>query len=258
VKLADPCGCFPTGRHYPGIAHLVKVRAVGVAFEIDAGSAWIDHPIAFVDVETTGRDPAGDRIIELGIVIGRAGQIEARFNWLIDPERPIPPESSAIHGITDADVAGKPTFAAVAEEILSCFKGSIPAAYNASFDRSFLLAELDRIGMRPREPPPAVRREVDWIDPLAFAREVHKNEESRALGDMAARLGIALENAHRATDDAAAALQVLYSLAKDPRVPRAYGGLIQEQRRLVRLQDEARRLWRKAPAAVDPRPVKPS
>ena len=44
---------------------------------------------------------------------------------------------------------------------------------------------------------------------------------------------------------AAAALQVLYALAKDPRVPRAYGSLIQEQRRLVRIQDDVRRLWRK-------------
>jgi DNA polymerase III subunit epsilon len=258
VKVADPCGCFPTGRHYPGIAHLLKVRAIGVAAEIDAGSPWLDQPIAFMDVETTGRDSANDRIIELGIVIGRSGQVVERFNWLIDPGRPIPPESTAIHGITDADVAGKPRFAELAEPIMACFKGAIPAAYNAQFDRSFLLAELERAGVRPSEPPPAVRREVDWIDPLTFARELYKNEGSRALGDMAARLGISLENAHRATDDAEAALLVLYAFAKDPRVPRAYGGLIQEQRRLVRMQDEARKLWRKAPASPDPKTPKPS
>jgi DNA polymerase-3 subunit epsilon len=99
--------------------------------------------------------------------------------------------------------------------------------------------------MRPDAPPPAMRREVEWIDPLAFARELYKEEQSRALGDMAARLGIELERAHRATDDAEAALRILYTFAKDPRVPRAYGGLIQEQRRLVRQQDEARKLWRK-------------
>ncbi|MCC6551985.1 MAG: 3'-5' exonuclease [Polyangiaceae bacterium] len=245
MKVADPCGCFPTGRHYPGIAHLVKVRAVGVAIEIDAGAPWLDQPIAFIDVETTGRDPSSDRIIELGVVLGKGGLIDQRYNWLIYPGRPIPAESSAIHGITDADVAGKPTFPELAGEILACLKGAIPAAYNASFDRSFLLAELERAGVRPPDPPPAMRREVDWIDPLAFAREIYKNEESRALGDMAARLGIALDNAHRATDDAAAALQVLYALGKDPHVPRAYGSLIQEQRRLLRIQDDARRMWRK-------------
>lgn len=245
MKVSDPCGCFPTGRHYPGIAHLIKIRAVGVAAELDSAGSWVDHPIAFIDVETTGRDPANDRIIELGVVIGRGGMIVDRFNWLIHPGRPIPPESSAIHGITDADVAGKPSFAELAMQIVDCLRGAIPAAYNASFDRAFVLAELDRAGVRPAEPPPAMRREVDWIDPLTFAREVYKAEESRALGEMAARLGIALENAHRATDDAAAALQVLYALAKDPRVPRAYAALIQEQRRLLRQQDEARKLWRR-------------
>lgn len=245
MKVSDPCGCFPTGRHYPGVAHLIKIRAVGVAAELDSAGSWVDHPIAFIDVETTGRDPANDRIIELGVVIGRGGMIVDRFNWLIHPGRPIPPESSAIHGITDADVAGKPSFAELAMQIVDCLRNAIPAAYNASFDRAFVLAELDRAGVRPAEPPPAMRREVDWIDPLTFAREVYKAEESRALGEMAARLGIALENAHRATDDAAAALQVLYALAKDPRVPRAYAALIQEQRRLLRQQDEARKLWRR-------------
>jgi DNA polymerase-3 subunit epsilon len=245
VKLADPCGCFPTGRHYPGIAHLIKVRAVGVASEIEASGQWLDCPIAFLDVETTGRDPALDRIVEVGIVLGVGGQIVARHAWLINPGRPIPPEVTAVHGITDADVADKPSFAELAGEILGKLGAAIPAAYNASFDRAFLLAELDRAGFRSPEPPPAVRREVDWIDPLTFARELYKDEESRALSEMAVRLGIELVNAHRATDDAEAALRVLYAFAKDARVPRAYGGLIQEQRRLNRIQDEARRLWRR-------------
>jgi DNA polymerase III subunit epsilon len=244
MKLSDPCGCFPTGRHYPGIAHLIKVRAVGVAAEFDAGAAWVDHPIAFIDTETTGRDPSSDRLIEVGIVRGQGGEV-TRHNWLINPGRPIPKETSAVHGLTDADVEGKPAFAEVAQEILACLAGAIPAAYNAAFDRGFLLAELERAGVRPAEPPPAMRREVDWIDPLTFARELYKHEESRALGDMAARLGIEMVRAHRATDDAEAALRILYTFAKDPRVPRAYGGLIQEQRRLLRQQDEARKLWRK-------------
>jgi DNA polymerase-3 subunit epsilon len=245
VKLQDPCGCFPTGRHYPGIAHLIKVRAVGVASELEAGESWVACPIAFLDVETTGRDPALDRIVEVGIVIGRGGDVIERRSWLVNPGIPIPAEVSAVHGIKDPDVADKPSFAEVAGEIVSALAGAIPAAYNAVFDRGFLLAELERAGFRPAEPPPAVRREVDWIDPLTFARELYKHEESRALGEMAARLGIELVKAHRATDDAEAALRVLYAFAKDARVPRAYGGLIQEQRRLVRLQDEARRLWRK-------------
>jgi DNA polymerase-3 subunit epsilon len=122
----------------------------------------------------------------------------------------------------------------------------VPAAYNATFDKSFLLAELDRAGVRPDKPPPGLRREVEWLDPLTFARELYKDEESRALGEMATRLGIQIEKAHRATDDAEAALRVLYAFAKDPRVPKGYGAIVQEQRRLGRQQDEARRMWRKS------------
>ncbi|HVK69657.1 MAG TPA: 3'-5' exonuclease [Polyangium sp.] len=245
MKVADPCGCFPTGRHYPGIAHLLKVRAVGVASELDASAPWIDQPIAFLDVETTGRNAAQDRLVEVAVVIGLRGDVVARHSWLVNPGRPIPAESTAVHGIRDEDVAGKPAFAEVASEILATLAGAIPAAYNAVFDRGFMLAELERASVRPENPPPGMRREVDWIDPLAFARELYKHEGSRALGDMAALLGIELVNAHRATDDAEAALRVLYAIAKDSRVPRAYGSLIQEQRRLLRMQDEARARWRK-------------
>jgi DNA polymerase-3 subunit epsilon len=245
MKVADPCGCFPSGKHYPGIAHLLKVRAVGVASELDAGAPWVDQPIAFLDVETTGKNSQMDRLVEVAVVIGRGGDVVARHSWLIHPGRPIPAESTAVHGIKDEDVAGKPAFGAVAHEILDALSGAIPAAYNAVFDRGFLLAELERAQVFPENPPPAMRREVDWIDPLTFARELYKHEDSRALSDMAALLGIQLVNAHRATDDAEAALRVLYALAKDSRVPKAYGSFIQEQRRLLRIQDEARSRWRR-------------
>lgn len=241
----EACGCFPTGRHYPGIAHLLQVRAVGVASELDASAAWHETPIAMLDTETTGTDPLNDRLIEVGIVVGLRGEVVRTHSWLIHPGRPIPKESTAVHHITDADVEGKPSFAEVAHEILAALASTIPAAYNAAFDRGFLLAELDRAGIRADDPPPAIRREVDWLDPLTFARELHKNEDSRALGEVATRLGIALDDAHRATADAEAALRVLYAFGKDPRVPRAYGSIVQEQRRLGRLQEEARRLWRK-------------
>jgi DNA polymerase-3 subunit epsilon len=91
-----------------------------------------------------------------------------------------------------------------------------------------------------------VRRQVSWVDPLVFAREFFKGQgESRALGAVAERLGVSLERAHRATDDAEAALKVLYALAGDKRMPDTYAALIQEQRRLERLQVEAQRFWRK-------------
>jgi DNA polymerase-3 subunit epsilon len=77
-----------------------------------------------------------------------------------------------------------------------------------------------------------------------WAREIQREEKSKALGEVAARLGIALENAHRASDDAEAALRVLYALAADPRMPRSYGALMQEQRRLGLAQADERRRWK--------------
>jgi DNA polymerase-3 subunit epsilon len=91
---------------------------------------------------------------------------------------------------------------------------------------------------------PALRREVEWVDPLVWAREIQREERSKALGEVAARLGVKLEKAHRASDDAEAALRVLYHLATDARIPRVHGAFVQEQRRLAQLQADERRRWK--------------
>jgi DNA polymerase-3 subunit epsilon len=244
-KVSEACGCFPTGRYYPGIAHLVRVRAVGVASDLDAEAPWAAQAIAFIDTETTGRDPEKDRVVEIGVVLGRDGAAYERHSWLVNPGMPIPAEATAVHGIKDEDVQGERTFAELLPEVLVTLRGAIPAAYNATFDRNFLLAEIGRAGVSIEPSPPAFQRDVAWLDPLVFARELYADEQSRALGEMAARLGIELTRAHRATDDAEAALLVLYALGKDARVPPGYAALVQEQRRLSRSQDEARRFWRK-------------
>jgi DNA polymerase-3 subunit epsilon len=82
------------------------------------------------------------------------------------------------------------------------------------------------------------------MDPLVWAREIQREERSKALGEVAARLGVPLEKAHRASDDAEAALRVLYALGSDTRIPRPYGAFVQEQRRLAQSQADERRRWR--------------
>lgn len=241
--LGDGCGCFPTGRHYPGIAHLLKVQIRGLAEGFAADVGWQEIDVALLDVETTGRDASVDRVVELGIAVGRHGEVVARYNWLVNPGVPIPEQASAVHGITDAMVADKPKFAEVAVEIAQALRGCVPAAYNALFDRAFLMGEFAR-AKADGSGVPALMRETEWIDPLVWARDIQSDEKSRALGDVAARLGVALEKAHRAQDDAEAALRVLYALAKDPRMPTAYGALVQEQRRLSHAQADQRRMWR--------------
>jgi DNA polymerase-3 subunit epsilon len=234
----DACGCFPTGRHYAGIAHLLRAVTRGLLEEHAPDAPWVDLPIALVDVETTGKDASVDRVVEVGIVIARGGEVVERRNWLVNPGRPIPKEASDVHKITDEQVQDAPAFEVVAQEITAMLAGCIPAAYNAAFDRAFLGNELARAGL-------SLRKDVEWLDPLVWARELQQGEKSRALGEVAARLGIALENAHRASDDAEAALRVLFVLGKDVRVPRTYAALVQEQRRLGLAQADERRLrWR--------------
>jgi DNA polymerase III subunit epsilon len=241
--VEDVAGCFPTGRHYAGIAHLLRASVRGVVEGFSADAPWVELPIALIDVETTGRDAERDRVVELGIVVGRNGKVESRHNWLINPGMPIAAEAQAVHGISDADVKDAPSFAAIAAEVEAIFASAVPAAYNAAFDRGFLLAEFARAG-RDVTKTKALARAAQWIDPLVWAREIHSDEKSRALGDVAARLGIQLENAHRAKDDAEAALMVLYTLGREQRVPKSYGALVQEQRRLGFAQADERRMWR--------------
>jgi len=116
-------------------------------------------------------------------------------------------------------------------------------AYNAEYDRKILMAELGRMTGLPATTPPAFRKGVEWVDPLVWARELQKLEKSRALGDVVQRLGIVLENAHRAAADAEATLHVFAAFLADQRVPKAYGALIQEQRRLARAFEDERG-WR--------------
>lgn len=243
AAATEGCGCFPTGRHYAGIAHLLRASIVGLVDGVSADTPWQEIEIALLDVETTGRDASTDRVIEIGVAIARGGEILAKHDWLLNPGVPIPAASTEVHGIGDADVAGKPRFAEVAREVAEALGGRVPAAYNAAFDSEFLRTELARAGF-DAAPYPALRRGVEWVDPLVWAREIQQNERSRALADVARRLGVALERAHRASEDAEAAARVLYALGADGRVPRPYGAFVQEQRRLKLAQEDARRTWR--------------
>lgn len=239
-------GCFPTGRHYPGIAHLLRIVARGLADEIDAATTMLDVPFVAIDTETTGKDPAVDRVVEIACIVWERGQVTARHRWLVNPERPIPQEALEVHGISDDDVKDKPVFKDVCHEILAVLEGKIPLAYNAEFDRTFLAEELTRAGIAGgKKGPPAARRGIEWVDPLVWARELQKDEKGKSLSDVAERLGIALERAHSAAADAEAAAHVLAKFFPDIRVPKTYGAFIQEQRRLARLFDEDRQYWKK-------------
>jgi DNA polymerase-3 subunit epsilon len=243
MRIIVDLGCFPTGRHYPGIAHLLRVAALGLADGFAGDHIVADLPIVAIDTETTGRDPATDRVVEVACVRWERGEITLRKSWLVNPGRAIPKEAFDVHGISDEAVKDAPAFAAIVPELLEAMTGAIPLAYNAEFDRKMLTSELARLAATPA-PPPAFQKNVEWIDPLVWARELQKLEKSRALGEVAARLGIEISQAHRATDDAEAALNVFVRFQDDTRLPKNYGAFLNEQRRLSRAFEQERVRWR--------------
>lgn len=258
MRHSEVLGCFPTGRHYPGIAHLLRIVAAGLADEFTSDHRVEALRMVSIDTETTGRDPTVDRIVEIACVTWDGQNIVSRKSWLVNPERPIPQEAFEVHGISDEHVRDKPTFREIVDEVLAEMEGSIPLAYNAEYDRKVLHSELARLAEPCARKPAAVRKNVEWIDPLVWARELHKHEKSKALGEVSQRLGIAIEQAHRAEHDAEAALRVFVAFATDTRVPKTYGALLQEQRRLARIFDDEARIWRsRMPEARPPEPRPP-
>jgi DNA polymerase III subunit epsilon len=108
----------------------------------------LKRSIAFIDLETTGINIASDRIVEISVLkIGPDGKEE----WMvsrINPEMPIPPKSTAIHGITDSDVISSPTFREVAKNLASFLEGCDLAGYNAlKFDIPVLAEEFLRVNV---------------------------------------------------------------------------------------------------------------
>jgi DNA polymerase-3 subunit epsilon len=235
----DVCGCFPTGRHYPGIAdRLLRAlsHVAGLSAEFEPRTRWAETRLAIIDFETTGLSPENDRVLEIGVACFAAGQLTSLKNWLVNPGIPVPDEARAIHNISDDDLKDAPSFGAVARELSEVLRGHLPVAYNAGFDRAFLHAELRRLDAPAAEPlPPAFLEAVVWIDPLVWVRELYSDDKSRKLADITARLGIALDNAHRAASDAEAAGRVLLALAE--RLPTYYAEVINLQAQYAARQD---------------------
>lgn len=105
----------------------------------------LQKPLVVFDLETTGLDLVKDRIIQISYIKVFPDGHEERQNLIINPGKPIPAEVSALTGITDADVADKPTFKAVAAQLAADFKGCDFAGFNSNhFDIPMLAEEFLR------------------------------------------------------------------------------------------------------------------
>lgn len=106
----------------------------------------LQRPLVFFDLETTGLDVERDRIVELGFVkLMPDGERQTRSRR-IHPGVPIPPEATAVHGISDADVADCPTFSRIAKDLHTWLSGCDLGGYNVErFDMPLLAAEFRRV-----------------------------------------------------------------------------------------------------------------
>ncbi len=141
------------------------------------------------DTETTGLDPQrGDRMVEIGCIemVNRVATGRT-FHAYFHPERTMPAEAEAVHGLSDAFLADKPRFAERAAELLEFIGDSPLVAHNAGFDFGFLNAELTMIGLD------IVSRDR-MVDTVALARARHPGAKL-SLDALCTRYGI--DRSHR-------------------------------------------------------------
>lgn len=178
----------------------------------------LSRPLAFFDLETTGLNTASDRIVELALIkLAPHGDVLERVRR-VNPGIPIPPEATAIHGITDADVADEPSFSSIARSLGELLTDCDLGGFNIRrFDVPILLAEFKRAGL-----PFSVegRRLID-------AQVIFHRQEPRDLS-AAARFYLGREHreAHSALGDIRTTAAVLASqLERYPEVPNDMDGL---------------------------------
>lgn len=163
----------------------------------------LKNPLVFFDLETTGTNINSDRIVEICYLKVYPNGNEEVKTLRINPEMPIPAESSAIHGIYDADVADCPTFKAVARNIANDIEGCDLAGFNSNrFDIPVLAEEFLRAGV---EIDMSRRKFVDVQ--VIF----HKMEQRTLSAAYKFYCDKSLEDAHTAEADTRATYEVLKS-----------------------------------------------
>lgn len=161
--------------------------------------------IAF-DLETTGTVPGVDRIVEIGAVRFIEGVPEAIFATLIDPLRPIARGATAVNGISDDMVRGKPLIESVLPSFAEFCGDDILVAHNAPFDAQFLTADIKR--------HESVAPNGIIIDTLPIARKVFPGLPNYKLGTLVQYLKINTAGFHRAEEDATYCGQLFFQMIK--------------------------------------------
>ena len=161
----------------------------------------LKNPIVFFDLETTGVDPSRDRIVEISTVkVFPDGNKEIKTRRL-NPEMHIPEEATAVHGITDEDVANEPPFRAIAKSLAAYLEGCDFGGFNSNkFDVPVLIEEFLRAGVN------VDFRNRKFID---VQNIFHKMEQRTLTAAYKFYCNKDLDNAHSAEADTLATYEVL-------------------------------------------------
>lgn len=181
-------------------------------------SLKLNRSLVFFDLETTGTDISNDRIVEISLLKLNPDNSEELNTFLINPGIPIPPGATAVHGISDKDVADKPIFLTLAPEILKIISNSDLCGYNLlKFDLPILRMEFSRNNI------PFDIAGISLIDPM---RIFMKNEPRDLTSALKFYCNESLEDAHSAEADIIATKKVLLAqIERYSDLPKTVSGL---------------------------------
>jgi DNA polymerase-3 subunit epsilon len=165
-----------------------------------------EAPLAIVDVETTGTQPARDRITEIAVLEVDRWQVSCEWSTLVNPGESIPAEIQALTGISNRMVQDAPQFPDLARELHERLAGRVFVAHNVRFDYGFLRREFDRAG---------IKFLAKTLCTVKLARRLYPEEESHTLDSIIDRHGITCYARHRAHGDADALWRFLRLAAEE-------------------------------------------
>ena len=186
-------------------------------------SKGMDNEYIVLDIETTGLSFRTEKITEIGAVRVRDGEIVDTFECFVNPEVPIPQKIVEITHITDEMVKDAETIDKVMPKFLEFIGDLKLVAHNADFDIGFLKYNAENLGLS---------MDNEYIDSLALSRQLYPDFKRHKLGIIAEKLGISVENAHRALDDVKTLVKVFIKmLEKQSEEPKKTRGKKKEEKK---------------------------
>ena len=158
-----------------------------------------DTTYVVFDIESTGLNAVKDKIIEIGAVKIKGGEVIDRFSTFVNPLRPIPYEIFQLTSITDDDVTPAPVIDVVLPEFIDFCDNAVMVAHNADFDMGFIDAKARELNLN---------WDKTYIDTLSLARFLIPDSNKYTLDSVAKKLKIDLGHHHRAVDDAACTAEI--------------------------------------------------